>query len=90
MRTMQFVEEGNFDILDFYLDAASKTYLAAIGMGIVGFFSQIDWLGLIAILVSVLGLLIQAIALIRKERRESRKEKREMEAHAAKMKKYKD
>ena len=50
---------------------ANKGMVAGAGAGIVGFFAQVNWIGISAVVVSVLGLLISTYFQIRKDRREA-------------------
>ena len=50
---------------------ASKGMLVGAGAGVVGFFSQVNWIGIAGVVVAVLGLLINVYFQVRKDRRES-------------------
>lgn len=50
---------------------ASKGMLFGAGAGVVGFFSQVNWIGIAGVAVAVLGLLINLFFQVRKDRRES-------------------
>lgn len=49
---------------------ASKGMMAGAGAGLVGFFSQVNWIGVAGVVVAVLGLLINFYFQVRKDRRE--------------------
>lgn len=49
---------------------ASKGMMAGAGAGLVGFFSQVNWIGIAGVVVAVLGLLINLYFQVRKDRRE--------------------
>ncbi len=50
---------------------ANKGMMAGAGAGIVGFFSQVNWIGAAGVAVAALGLLINLYFQIRKDRREA-------------------
>jgi len=49
---------------------ANKGMLAGAGAGLVGFFSQVNWIGVSGVVIAVLGLLINLYFQVRKDRRE--------------------
>jgi Bacteriophage holin family, superfamily II-like len=49
----------------------SKTTLAGAGAGVVGWASQMDWLGLTGVFCAVIGLLINLYFQLRRDRREA-------------------
>lgn len=50
---------------------ASKGMLTGGAVGLVGFFSQVNWIGVSGVVIAVLGLLINLFFQVRKDRRES-------------------
>lgn len=59
---------------------ANKGMFAGAGAGLVGFFSQVNWIGMAGVIVAVLGLLISTYFQIRKDRRESAESAARLEA----------
>jgi hypothetical protein len=49
---------------------ASKGMLTGGAVGLVGFFSQVNWIGVSGVVIAVLGLLINLYFQVRKDRRE--------------------
>ena len=49
---------------------ASKGMLTGGAVGLVGFFSQVNWIGVSGVAIAVLGLLINLYFQVRKDRRE--------------------
>lgn len=49
---------------------ASKGMFAGGAVGLVGFFSQVNWIGVSGVVIAVLGLLINLYFQVRKDRRE--------------------
>jgi len=50
---------------------ASKGMLTGGAVGLVGFFSQVNWIGVSGVVIAVLGLLTNLYFQVRKDRRES-------------------
>jgi hypothetical protein len=49
---------------------ASKGMLTGGAVGLVGFFSQVNWIGVSGVVIAVLGLMINLYFQVRKDRRE--------------------
>jgi len=50
---------------------ASKGMLTGGAVGLVGFFSQVNWIGVSGVVIAVMGLLTNLYFQVRKDRRES-------------------
>jgi len=58
----------------------SKTTVAGAGAGIIGWASQLDWLGLSGVFFAVIGLLINLYFQVRRDRRETAESEARMQA----------
>lgn len=62
------------------ISMANKTMIGGASAGLLGLFSQVNWLGLIGALAAVIGLAANIYFQIRRDRRESAESKARIEA----------